>query len=81
MVRAQDAEQVQQRGGVVALELDYLGYRVAFAPAAEAAGAFGALAAGGALRRCWDYALPDADDASGLRPAWNGYARRAIGGS
>lgn len=58
----------------VCLELDYFGYRVAFARDEEIAGGFGKLAASGQLLRCWDMALP----LEGEKPVFNGYARREI---
>ncbi|MDW8284386.1 MAG: type III-A CRISPR-associated protein Cas10/Csm1, partial [Myxococcales bacterium] len=60
--------------GVDPLRLEYFGYRIAFARAEEEAGRFGALAASGALLRCWDLHLPQAGD----RPLFAGYARREI---
>ncbi len=57
------------------LDLDYFGYRIAFARNEDAAGRFGELAAQGALLRCWDFSLPALD---GAQPLFQGYARRDI---
>lgn len=57
------------------LELNYFGYRVAFASAESASGRFGELAQNGELVRCWDLSLP-AEEASA--PLFQGYARRDI---
>lgn len=62
------------------LELSLFGYRLAFTAEEEASGRFGDLAAGGLLRRCFDFSLPGADDADGTAPLWHGYARRFISG-
>lgn len=62
--------------GTDRLRLPIFGYTVAFAKEEEEGGKFGDLARSGALRRCWDYALPDTEDAA----LWNGYARRNVNG-
>ncbi|HXF46273.1 MAG TPA: type III-A CRISPR-associated protein Cas10/Csm1, partial [Burkholderiaceae bacterium] len=62
------------------LELDVFGYTIAFTGHAEASGAFGQLAASGALRRCWDFAAADEADPQGKSTLWSGYARRFISG-
>lgn len=62
------------------LELDMFGYTIAFTENAEASGAFGQLAASGALRRCWDFAAADEADTEGVSTLWSGYARRFISG-
>lgn len=56
------------------LQLPIFGYRVALIGDSEARGDFNELAQTGALRRCWDVALPQRWD----QPAWTGYARRLI---
>lgn len=62
------------------LELDLFGYVLAFTADAEASGAFGPLAASGALRRCWDISAADPNDGEGTTALWAGYARRSISG-
>jgi len=59
------------------LETSVFGYALAFTRNQEASGHFGALAATGALRRCWDFSLPG-DDIE--QPVFAGYARRFISG-
>jgi CRISPR-associated protein Csm1 len=61
-------------GQVKPLELDYLGYAVAFAHQ-DATEEFGELARQGGLLRCWDFSLPGKD--AGV-PLFQGYARREI---
>ena len=39
-----------------------------------------ALAQSGALKRCWDFSAPGADDAEGTKPLFAGYARRFVSG-
>jgi CRISPR-associated protein Csm1 len=55
------------------LGLDYFGYRLAFAPEAEASGKYGELARKGTLLRVWDF---DAAEEDGT--LWRGYARRFV---
>jgi len=55
------------------LGLDYFGYRLAFAPEAEASGKYGELARSGTLLRVWDF---DAAEPDGT--IWRGYARRFV---
>lgn len=76
------ADEATLRTGAVTrrLELDVFGYTIAFTQAAEASGAFGRLAASGALRRCWDFSPVDESDANGDKTLWSGYARRFISG-
>ncbi|WP_119354307.1 type III-A CRISPR-associated protein Cas10/Csm1 [Azohydromonas sediminis] len=62
------------------LEVPLFGYALAFTRSEEATGRFGALAGDGALRRCWDFSAPDADDTEGKRPLFRGYARRFVSG-
>ncbi|MDR1945814.1 MAG: type III-A CRISPR-associated protein Cas10/Csm1 [Desulfovibrio sp.] len=57
-------------------ELPVFGYRIMFAEDRDVRGDFGALAASGALRRCWDFSLPQNMEA----PLWDGCARRQING-
>lgn len=66
---------LRESGAVKVLDLDYFGYRVAFACGEEGAGRFGDLAKGGELLRCWDFSLPDTD---AEKPLFKGYARREI---
>lgn len=80
IVRETGAEVLRSGGRLQPLELPLFGYRLAFTAHEEASGRFGDLAAGGLLRRCFDFSLPEADDAEGTRPLWNGYARRFISG-
>jgi CRISPR-associated protein Csm1 len=56
------------------------GYTVAFTEHEEASGAFGELARGQGLRRCWDFSLADPHDVGGTKLLWAGYARRFISG-
>jgi len=55
-------------------ELSMFGFRVGFTKEESVSGRFGALAASGALRRCWDFSLPEDFET----PLWRGYARRHI---
>lgn len=55
-------------------ELTPFGYILLFAENEDTRGKFGALAAGGALRRCWDFDPPQTMSDT----LWNGYARRHI---
>lgn len=59
------------------LEVELFGYVLAFTGDEEASGRFGALAANGSLRRCWDFSLAESD---GHAPLWQGFARRFISG-
>lgn len=56
------------------LQLPIFDYTIAFTAEEEINGAFGKAAEQGELRRCWDFSLPELDDAS----VWHGYARRYI---
>ena len=56
------------------LQLPIFDYTIAFTAEEEISGAFGKAAEQGELRRCWDFSLPELDDAS----VWHGYARRYI---
>jgi len=56
------------------LTLDLFGYHVSFTGSENAGGELAQLAAGGDLRRAWDYALP----ASEQEALFHGYARRNI---
>jgi CRISPR-associated protein Csm1 len=80
IVRDDSADQLHESGRVLRLDLPLFGYRIAFTAAEEANGRFGAMAASGALRRCFDFSAPDAGDATGTQPLWSGYARRFISG-
>ncbi len=62
------------------LEMPLFGYALAFTRGADATGRFGALAADGALRRCWDFSAPTAADVDGSSPLFGGYARRFVSG-
>lgn len=62
--------------GTQRLELPIFGYTVAFAEDEAASGKFGALAAKGDLRRCWDFSLPESAEGA----LWHGYARRNVNG-
>ncbi|MDR1686850.1 MAG: type III-A CRISPR-associated protein Cas10/Csm1 [Desulfovibrio sp.] len=62
--------------GTAVCELSMFGYRVMFAGDEADCGRFGELAASGALRRCWDFSLPQ----NMKDILWNGYARRNING-
>ncbi|BCX88942.1 CRISPR-associated protein Csm1 [Methylomarinovum tepidoasis] len=56
------------------LRLDLFGYHISFTGPEEASGRFGPLVREGALRRAWDFSLPQ-----GKRtPLFSGYARRFI---
>ncbi|MDR1827313.1 MAG: type III-A CRISPR-associated protein Cas10/Csm1 [Methylobacteriaceae bacterium] len=74
IVREEDADQLRNTDDV--LELPVFGYRVMFAGDEDIQGKFGPLAETGALRRCWDFSLPESMD----EPLWKGYARRWING-
>lgn len=71
---------LQEGESLKLLETPLFGYALAFTRGEEVTGRFGALAADGVLRRCWDYTAPDAEDAAGTRPLFAGYARRFISG-
>ena len=71
---------VRAGGSLELLEMPLLGYVLAFTRGEDATGRFGSLAASGALRRCWDFSAPSADDVEGSRPLFAGYARRFVGG-
>jgi CRISPR-associated protein Csm1 len=75
-----DAAELRETASTQRLELDLFGYVVAFTRSEQASGAFGRLAASGALRRCWDFAAADESDAQGTASLWSGYARRFISG-
>lgn len=69
-----EANRELRSDGIVALETPIFGYRIAFTGDEDATGRFGPLAESGALRRCWDFSLPE-----NLRDTlWHGYARRYI---
>lgn len=69
-----DAASELRADGIVTLETAIFDYRIAFTGNEEATGRFGPLAQSGALRRCWDFSLPE-----NLRDTlWHGYARRYI---
>lgn len=70
------ADDLHEGAGLHRLELPLFGYSLAFTDAEPSSGRFSELARSGALRRCFDFSLPDADDA----PLWSGYARRFISG-
>lgn len=74
----QDA--LQASADVRLLETELFGYRLAFTRAQDVTGQFGNLVGQGALRRCWDYSLPAADDKGGTQPLFGGYARRFVSG-
>ena len=74
LVTKADAE-LRDSGNVKPLALNYFGYRVAFASDEDASGRFGPLAESGELLRCWDFSLPDSDEAA---TRFQGYARRDI---
>lgn len=67
--------ELRDSGNAKPLALNYFGYRVAFASDEEASGRFGLLAESGELLRCWDFSLPNQDEAATL---FQGYARRDI---
>ncbi len=72
------ADLLHSSENLLRLEVDIFGYTVALTRSEAITGRFGELASSGALRRCWDFSLPQADDETGLKPLWNGYARRFI---
>jgi len=74
LIARSDAD-LRTSGSVRPLDMDYFGYRVAFARNEDAIGRFGELAATGALLRCWDCSLPDS---AAVAPLFQGYARRDI---
>jgi CRISPR-associated protein Csm1 len=78
VLRQDSAEELRAGGSLRKLDLDMLGYVVAFTEPEEARGRFGNLARSGALERCWDFS-PASPDAGG-EPLWSGYARRSISG-
>lgn len=71
---------LRERATMEVLELDVLDYAVAFTASEDASGRFGALADRGALRRCWDFSLPEPGEAGATQALWSGYARRYISG-
>jgi CRISPR-associated protein Csm1 len=80
VLRQDDAPQLRVGSNLTKLDLDVFGYTVAFTEHEDASGAFGDLARGQALRRCWDFSLADPLDAGGMILLWSGYARRFISG-
>ena len=60
--------------GIVALETEIFGYRVAFTGDEDISGRFAPLAQSGGLRRCWDFSLPE----NLQQTLWHGYARRYV---
>lgn len=80
VVRADAAGELHENESLRLLETPLFGYRLAFTRGAETTGRFGNLASAGALRRCWDFSAPAADDADGSRPLFAGFARRFISG-
>jgi CRISPR-associated protein Csm1 len=81
LVLASDAgDAVHPSASVRPLEVELFGYRLAFTRTEEVAGRFGNLATSGALRRCWDYSLPEADATGAGKPLFSGYARRFFSG-
>ena len=72
--------QLGESGSLKVLETPLFGYALAFTRSEEATGRFGALAAQGWLRRCWDFSPPSPDDLDGSQPLFAGYARRFISG-
>lgn len=79
-LRGDAAATLRSGSSIQRLELEVFGYTIAFTEHAEASGAFGQLAASGALRRCWDFAAAAETDAEGESTLWSGYARRFISG-
>lgn len=79
-LRNTEAEALHTSGSTLRLEQPLFGYALAFTRSADESGAFGDFAAGGGLRRCWDFAAADESDEGGTRPLWSGYARRFISG-
>ena len=80
VLREYSADELRSRDNLTKLELDVFGYAPAFTRPEEASGAFGDLARGQALRRCWDFSRADSGDNDGTEPLWTGYARRFISG-
>ncbi|NDD11611.1 MAG: type III-A CRISPR-associated protein Cas10/Csm1 [Betaproteobacteria bacterium] len=66
--------------GMRQLELDLLGYHIAFVSRHQELTGFSQVIADGSISRIWDYSLPTPDDEAGSTPIFNGLARRAIGG-
>ncbi len=79
-IRQREASELRGAASVRKLEVPLFGYGLAFTRSADESGAFGRLAAEGALRRCWDFSPADESDKSGTSPLWSGYARRFISG-
>jgi CRISPR-associated protein Csm1 len=69
-------EDAAARLGGQGCELPVFGYKIMFVEDEAVRGRFGELAASGALRRCWDFSLPEKPD----EVLWKGYARRQING-
>ena len=80
VVNAAAAEDLREHARLRKLEVDLFGYAIAFTANEEATGRFGELASTAALRRCWDFSLPDVSDTDGTTALWNGFARRFISG-
>ena len=80
VVRNDARETLKAHRNLRVLETGFFGHVIAFTADADATGRFGELAAKGALRRCWDFSLPRADNADGQASLWNGFARRFISG-
>lgn len=72
---ARASAELRESDNVKPLTLNYFGYSVAFASDEDASGRFGPLAENGELLRCWDFSLPDQNEATTL---FQGYARRDI---
>lgn len=80
IVKADAGNGLRERARLRRLEVDVFGYSVAFTANEDATGRFGDLASSGAMRRCWDFSLPDVSDIDGTTALWSGFARRFISG-
>lgn len=80
IVVAKNGSVVLDVSGTRRLEMEMLGYNIAFARRDDGLKRFDKSIETGAISRIWDYSLPEEDDVNGERPIFNGMARRLIGG-
>lgn len=71
-----DENLYNEKGHTQKCELKIFGYSIAFTEDTEITGKFAPLVKQNALRRCWDFALPENSE----EILWHGYARRNING-
>jgi len=80
LIAARDPSALPHVPGMRRLEMDVLGYTMAFALRGDTLNRFDESIGAGGVRRVWDFSLPVSDDISGQTPLFGGLARRFISG-